>query len=115
MDDGTESNETRLGAVRDIQLAVEKLPIADDCLVMAGDNVLDFSLCSFIRYAQEKGTSCNMRYREENEQKLRKAGVAEIGEDDLLISLEEKYLAVYPALRGKYLGALCDSADGVKL
>lgn len=29
--------------------------------------------------------------------------------------VEEKYLAVYPALKGKYLGALCDSADGVKL
>ena len=90
VDDGTSTNETRLGAVCDIQYAVDRLSLDDDCLVIAGDNVLDFSLRSFIRYAQEKGTSCNMRYREENEQKLRKAGVAEIGEDDLLISLEEK-------------------------
>ncbi len=35
--------------------------------------------------------------------------------DDVLHGVEEKYLNVYPALRGKYLGALCDSADGVKL
>ena len=35
--------------------------------------------------------------------------------DDVLRIVEEKYLAVYPALKGKYLGALCDSADGVKL
>jgi galactokinase len=35
--------------------------------------------------------------------------------DDVLRTVEEKYLAVYPALKGKYLGALCDSADGVKL
>lgn len=34
---------------------------------------------------------------------------------DVLRIVEEKYLAVYPALKGKYLGALCDSADGVKL
>lgn len=33
----------------------------------------------------------------------------------VLHTVEEKYLAVYPALKGKYLGALCDSADGVKL
>jgi len=35
--------------------------------------------------------------------------------EDVLKTVEEKYLAVYPALKGKYLGALCDSADGVKL
>ena len=35
--------------------------------------------------------------------------------EDVLRIVEEKYVAVYPALKGKYLGALCDSADGVKL
>ena len=35
--------------------------------------------------------------------------------EDVLRIVEEKYLAVYPTLKGKYLGALCDSADGVKL
>ncbi len=90
VDDGTSSNETRLGAVCDIQFAVDRLGIRDDCLVIAGDNVLDFSLCSFIRYAREKGTSCNMRYWEDDEKKLRKAGVAEVRKNDRLISLEEK-------------------------
>lgn len=35
--------------------------------------------------------------------------------DGVLHTVEEKYLAVYPDLKGKYLGALCNSADGVKL
>lgn len=35
--------------------------------------------------------------------------------EDVLRTVEEKYLKIYPALEGKYLGALCDSADGVKL
>lgn len=35
--------------------------------------------------------------------------------EEVLHTVEERYLAVYPALNGKYLGALCDSADGVKL
>ena len=35
--------------------------------------------------------------------------------EDVLHSVEERYLAVYPALKGKYLGALCESANGVKL
>ena len=44
VDDGTESNETRLGAVKDIQFAIDKLSLDDDMLIIAGDNVLDFSL-----------------------------------------------------------------------
>ena len=35
--------------------------------------------------------------------------------DEVLSAVEDKYLKVYPALEGKYLGALCDSADGVRL
>ena len=44
VDDGTSSNETRLGAVRDIQFAMDRLGLSDDLLVIAGDNLLDFSL-----------------------------------------------------------------------
>ena len=90
VDDGTTTNETRLGAVRDIQFAVEKLELDDDLLVIAGDNVLDFSLTGFIRYGQEKGTSCILRYYEPSHQKLTKCGVVEIGENDRVISMEEK-------------------------
>lgn len=90
VDDGTSTNETRLGAVRDIQFAMEQLRLKDDLLVIAGDNVLDFSLTHFIRYAQEKKTSCVMRYWEDDTARLRKSGVAEIDADDRLLSLEEK-------------------------
>ena len=57
IDDGTSSNETRLGAVKDIQFAIDALGLDDEMLVIAGDNVLDFSLTKFIAYAQQKGTS----------------------------------------------------------
>ena len=90
VDDGTSTNDSRLGAVCDIQFAIEKLGLDDDLLVLAGDNVLDFSLCGFISYAQEKGTSCAMRYLEPNPEKLRKCGVSEIGDGEVLLSLEEK-------------------------
>lgn len=36
-------------------------------------------------------------------------------EEEVLRSVEREYLAVYPLLEGKYLGTLCDSADGVKI
>lgn len=92
VDDGTSTNETRLGAVCDIQYALDALYEVpeDDFLIIAGDNILDFSLNEFIKYAKEKNTSCTMRYEESDRERLKKSGVSEIGEDDVLLSLEEK-------------------------
>jgi glucose-1-phosphate thymidylyltransferase len=45
IDDGTESNETRLGAVGDMALAVEFLGSSEEpILVVGGDNLIDFDL-----------------------------------------------------------------------
>lgn len=90
IDDGTSSNETRLGAVKDIQFAIDTLGLDDDMLVIAGDNLLDFSLTKFIRYALDKKASCIMRYYEANEQKLLKCGVVTIDETDKILRMTEK-------------------------
>jgi len=90
VDDGTDTNETRLGAVKDIQFAIDKLELDDDMLVIAGDNVLDFSLTKFIDYAKEKNTSCVMRYFEASAVKLSKSGVLQIDENDRVELMEEK-------------------------
>lgn len=90
VDDMTESNETRLGAVCDIKYALDKLGIDDDLLVIAGDNVLDFSLSSFISYARDKGTSCIMRYYEKDTSRLRKCGIVCTDGNDLVTDMQEK-------------------------
>lgn len=90
VDDGTETNETRLGAVKDIQYAIDQLGLDDDMLVIAGDNVLDFSLTRFISYVKEKQTSCVMRYYEPSEQKLLKCGVLTVDDEDLITEMTEK-------------------------
>lgn len=90
LDDGTESNETRLGAVKDIQFAIEKLNLDDEMLVIAGDNVLDFSLVRFIEYCKSKNASCIMRYYEADENKLKKCGIVTVDEDDKIVSMVEK-------------------------
>ena len=90
LDDGTDSNETRLGAVKDVQFAIDKLHIDDDMLVIAGDNVLDFSLKEFIAYAQAKKTSCIMRYFEDDAKKLLKCGVVTVDENDKVLKMTEK-------------------------
>lgn len=90
VDDGTSTNETRLGAVKDIQFAIDALGLDDEMLVIAGDNVLDFSLTKFMAYAKAKQTSCVMRYYEAAEANLRKSGVALVDGHDLVLLLEEK-------------------------
>ena len=90
VDDRSVSNDTRLGAVKDIQFAIDTLKLDGDLLVIAGDNVLDFSLRRFIDYFQRKQTSCAMRYYEPDTAKLRKAGVAEIDDVGRITRMEEK-------------------------
>ncbi len=90
VDDGTSTNETRLGAVKDIQYAIDQLNLDDDMLVIAGDNVLDFSLTKFIEYSKDKNTSCIMRYYEPDEKKLLKCGVVTIDESDKILNMTEK-------------------------
>lgn len=93
VDDGTSTNATRLGAVNDIQYTIERLQLDDDMLVVAGDNVLDFSLTKFIAYAKEKQTSCIMRFYEPDERNLLKCGVVTIDKHDKVLLMTEKSAA----------------------
>ena len=90
VDDGTSTNETRLGAVKDIQFVIDKLSLDDDMLVIAGDNVLDFSLVKFIEYSKKKNTSCVMRYYEPEFKKLLKTGIVTVDENDKILKMTEK-------------------------
>ena len=81
VDDGTETNETRLGAVCDLLYAMEKLQIDDDMLVVAADNLLFFSFQEFVDFAKEKGTSCIMCHEQPELAKLQRTGVVELDQE----------------------------------
>ena len=90
LDDGTERNEERLGAVRDVALAIRELSLDEDLLVVAGDNLLDFSLARFLDYAEKKRASCVLRYYEPSVERLKKCGVLDVDENDRILSMVEK-------------------------
>ena len=54
-DDGTASNEDRLGAIGDIAFVLERTGIDDDLLVIAGDNLFDFALAGLRRVLGDEG------------------------------------------------------------
>jgi glucose-1-phosphate thymidylyltransferase len=90
VDDGTETNETRLGAVCDLLFAMDKLSIDDDLLVVAADNLLFFSFAEFVEFAKAKGTSCIMCHEQPSIEKLQRTGVVELDENHRVLGMEEK-------------------------
>ena len=90
LSDGTFTNETRLGAVRDLILAVEKFGIDEDILVLAADNILDFSLKGFVEEFRRKGTSMIMCHHEPEIYKLQRTGVIAVDEDMKVLQMQEK-------------------------
>lgn len=90
VDDGTETNDTRLGAVCDLLFAMKQLNINDDMLVVAADNLLFFSFKEFVEFANEKNTSCIMCHEQPSIEKLQRTGVVELDENHQVLGMEEK-------------------------
>ncbi|MBP5721569.1 MAG: nucleotidyltransferase family protein [Bacteroidales bacterium] len=90
LSDGTVTNETRLGAVKDLILAIDTYKIDDDILVVAADNILDFSFRGFVEEFHRKGTSMIMCHHEPEIYKLQRTGVIEVDADMRVLQMQEK-------------------------
>ncbi len=90
LSDNTFTNETRLGAVRDLILAIDTYRLDEDLLVVAADNILDFSFRGFVEAFKEKGTSMIMCHHEPEIYKLQRTGVIEVDADFRVLQMQEK-------------------------
>ena len=96
IDDGSTTNDNRLGAVCDLLLVLESLPKQgdleglDDLLVVAADNLLFFSFQEFVDFAKEKQTSCIMCHEQPSIEKLQRTGVVELDANNKVLGMEEK-------------------------
>lgn len=91
VNDGTVSNETRLGAIRDMELAIEEGGIDDDILVIAGDNLFDFDLKKFISFARTNSDGVSLALYDIKALELaKKFGVVKIDKDNRVIDFKEK-------------------------
>ncbi len=52
--DGTTTNENRLGAIKDLEFIIKEEFIKDDILVVAGDNLFEFDINDFLKFAVKK-------------------------------------------------------------
>jgi glucose-1-phosphate thymidylyltransferase len=86
-DDGTTSNDDRLGAIGDIRF----VDIDDDLLAIAGDNLFEFSLVDYVDFWREKdGASCVAVHDVGDRELAKKYGVISVDVSDRITSFVEK-------------------------
>ncbi len=88
-DDGTTEEDRRLGALGDLQFVLDRSGISDDIIVLAADNLMDFSLSNFYEYHRKVNGSC-VCVKEVKPHELTKMGIVLMDENDRIYDFEEK-------------------------
>jgi glucose-1-phosphate thymidylyltransferase len=90
-DDGTSSNDDRLGAIGDMQFVIDDAGLDDHLLVIAGDNLFDFSLRAYVDYWRGKGVASAVAVRDVGSRELAmRYGIVELAADDRVLDFVEK-------------------------
>jgi glucose-1-phosphate thymidylyltransferase len=90
-DDGTSSEDDRLGAIGDLRFVLDRAGIDHDWLVVAGDNLFDYSLADYVSWWRTKGVASAVALYEHPELELVKQyGVVELDEEERIVSFIEK-------------------------
>jgi glucose-1-phosphate thymidylyltransferase len=86
VDDGTSTNETRLGAIGDIQFAA----LDDDALVVAGDNLFDYELADFVEFWRMRDGSAVAVHDVGSKELAKKYGVIDVDASGRIVDFAEK-------------------------
>ena len=101
--DGTKSNDERLGALRDLKLVLDTVSGSDDILLIAGDNLFEFSLQNMlILFREKKKSVVALHDLGEPSKASRKFGIVILDSHHKIIDFEEK-----PAHPKSALAATC--------
>lgn len=91
LNDRTTSNENRLGAVGDLQFAIEEAGLKDDLLVLASDNLFDGSLADFTAFARaKKGAAIGVYDLKDPSIGARRYGMVTLDPSGRILSIDEK-------------------------
>ncbi len=81
VNDGTVSNDDRLGQVGDINFALEKEKVDDDLIVVAGDNLFNFSLLPACNAFSRQQRILNPLYESRSYKAARESGSVVVDEE----------------------------------
>lgn len=90
-DDGTTSDEDKLGAVGDIRLVLDEAQVeSEDVIVVAGDNLFDFGVHELVDFAVAKEGSALAVYEHPDGSLLSHYGIVALDDDDRVVEFVEK-------------------------
>ena len=90
-DDGTSTNEDRLGAVGDVAFTLDQAAIDDDVLVIAGDNLFDFGLDDYTAFWRAQGVASAVAVHDVGDLRLAtQYGIVAVDESQRIVSFVEK-------------------------
>ena len=90
LDDGTTSEEDRLGAIGDLQLAIDSEALDEDLIVAAGDSIFTARLDDFARFGQERDAAAIAVYDVGDLEAMKRLSSIGVDEDSRLVTFEEK-------------------------
>jgi glucose-1-phosphate thymidylyltransferase len=91
VDDGTESDETKLGAIGDLDLVIREHSLDEDLLVAAGDSIFDGArLEEFARLGLEKDAPVEAVYDVGDLEAVKRYSVITADDDGRVVAFEEK-------------------------
>jgi glucose-1-phosphate thymidylyltransferase len=90
IDDGTVDDDSKLGAIGDLDLTIREAELDDDLIVLAGDNLFSESIAPFPVFALRKGGAALGVYDVGDLDTIRRYSVIELDDDDRVTKLEEK-------------------------
>lgn len=90
IDDGTVDDDSKLGAIGDLDLTIREAELDDDLIVLAGDNLFSETIAPFPVFALGKGGPALGVYDVGDLDTIRRYSVIELDDDDRVTRLEEK-------------------------
>lgn len=90
LDDGTTSEETRLGAIGDILFTIKQKNIEEEMIIIAGDNFFTYKLADYYKFYKKVDKDCVCVKEFDDIELLKQYGVALLDENQKLIGIEEK-------------------------
>ena len=90
VNDKTTSNDDRLGSLGDIRFVIENLNVTEDIMVVAGDNLFEFSLGAMVDLFKETGKAVVALYDVKDLELAKHYGIVSVCENNKIISFEEK-------------------------
>ena len=93
LNDGTTSNEGRLGALGDVHYAIASKNIENDFMVVAGDNLFELSLNEVAAFFRKKQSNVIVLHDVRDLELAKHYGIVEVNDKNIVINFEEKPLS----------------------